>query len=171
MAGLSFHFEGLEELQRDIGKCVSRYPDQTEKELFRLAGVFTKDVNAKMPGSYASGKRPIPSEWHRTRDSGFGGGGFSVGVEIRNSAPHWHLVENGHVLKGDPAMYAAKMGGKLDSSKGHRQAKSRSKNANLRTLGFVPGRHYCENTRQEWNGKFPGYMATYVDKMLKGHNL
>lgn len=171
MADFSFHFEGLDELAADISKCVSKYPDETEKEVFRLAGAFTKDVNAKMPGSYESGKRPIPKEWHRKRDSGFSGGGYSVSVEIQNTAPHWHLVENGHVVKADPKMFAAKTGGRLDRNKSHRTAKSRSKNPNLRVLGFAPGRHYCENTRREWDSKFPAQISPFLDKMLKGCNL
>lgn len=172
MASFSFHFEGLEELQKDISTCVKRYPDETEKEVYRLAGKFTKDVNDKMPGSYANGKRPIPKEWHRTRASAFSGGGYSVAVEIENTAPHWHLVENGHVVKAVPERYAALKAGKLDGSKGRRKyARSRSKNPKLKTLGFAPGRHYCENTRREWDSEFPGYISVYLDKMLRGHNL
>ena len=173
MASYSFYFEGLEELQRDISKCVRAYPDETEKEVYRLAGQFTKDVNSKMPGYYSSGKRPIPDEWHRKRASAFSGGGYSVAVEIENTAPHWHLVENGHVVRAVPERFAALKAGKLDAGKGktRKYPKSRSKNAKLKELGFAPGRHYCEDTRREWDSEFPGYISPFLDKMLKGHNL
>jgi hypothetical protein len=168
MAKISFSFEGLDELAEDISKCVKDYPDQTEKEVYRLAGKFTKDVNEKMPGSYASGKWPIPSSWHRSRTSGWGGGGYSVSVEIQNTAPHWHLIENGHRVVADPKMYAAFKAYRLDHSKSHRKSR---KSGNTQVLGFAPGRHYCENTRREWDSKFPAQLSPFLDKMLRGHNL
>ena len=168
MAKFSFSFEGLDELANDISKCISKYPDETEKEIFRLAGVFTKDVNAKMPGKYENGKWPIPKSWHRKRDSGFSGGGYSVGVEIQNTAPHWHLIENGHWAVADPKMFAAYKAHRLDHSKRRRKS---GKSGNTRVLGKAAGRHYCENTRREWDSKFPAQLSPFLDKMLKGHNL
>ena len=63
----SFELDGMEDLQKDFQKMLQEYPDESEKEVFRLGGVFAKDVNTKMPTEYSSGKRPIPDSWHRTR--------------------------------------------------------------------------------------------------------
>ena len=169
MAGGAFAFEGLDEFKKDIEECLRKYPDETEKEVYRLAGVFIKDVNAKMPGSYAGSDKPIPDQWHRTREkSSFGG--YTVGIEMTNKHPIWHLIENGHVVKADPQRVAALKGNRLDKSKGKKKASSR-KNQNVKVLGYAPGRHYCEKTRQEWKDEWPGHVEKYIDKMLKGNNL
>ena len=168
MAKGAFSFEGLDEFKSDIEKCLKKYPDETEKEVYRLAGVFTKDVNAKMPGGYSGGERPIPKEWHRTREKATFGG-YTVGVEITNKHPIWHLVENGHVVKADPKMFAALQSGNLDKSRRNKANKKR--NTNVKVLGYSPGRHYCEKTRHEWQSEWPGHVEKYIDKMLKGNNL
>lgn len=171
MPKISFSFEGLDELKDDISKCLSRYPDETVKEVYHQAGEFTKDVNEKMSFKKSTeGKRHPTKEWHRSRETATFGG-YTVGVEIRNTAPHWHLLENGHVIKADPKMFAAYKGGRLDPSKGRRKAKSRSKNPNLRVLGKTRPRHWAQQTRDEWEDKWPEKVETFVDKMLKGHNL
>lgn len=168
----SFSFDGLDELKSDFDDMLRKYPDETEKEVYRLAGVFTKDVNAKMPSSYSSGKRPIPKEWHRSREKGKFGG-YTVGIEIENTAPHWHLVENGHEVKADPRMYAAYLGGRLDSSKGSTSKhKSRNKSQKLKVLGWAPGKGYCQKTRDEWEaGEFASYVSAFLNKLKKRHNL
>ena len=169
MARYEFSFEGMDELKNDFQKLLKEYPDETEKEVYRLAGVFSKDVNKKMPAEYSSGdvKRPLPKSWKRTREKSIGGS-YTVGVEVQNTAPHWHLVENGHVLKGNPQMAKAKAEGKLDSKKGRKK----SKKGNSKVLGWVPGKGYCLKTREEWdNGVYAGHLKKFIDKMAKGHNL
>ena len=170
MGNFSFTFEGLDELKDDFDKLLTEYPDETEKEVYRLAGVFTKEVNEKMPGDYANSdvKRPLPKSWKRTREtSGFGG--YTVGIEIENTAPHWHLVENGHVLKGNPQMAAAALGQKLLRDKGTGKTK---KKRELKTYGWVPGKAYCLRTREEWdNGEFAAHVGKFLDRLKKRHNL
>lgn len=173
MGNFTFSFEGLDELKDDFDKLLTAYPDETEKEVFRLAGEFTKEVNKKMPADYSNGKRSIPKKWKRTRETA-SMGGYTVGIEIENQAPHWHLVENGHELKGDPRMAAAKLNGRLDASKRKKKArKSRTQTgANTRTLGWVPGKGYCLKTREEWdNGEFAEHVGKFLDKLKRRHNL
>ena len=167
----SFELDGMEDLQKDFQKMLQEYPDESEKEVFRLGGVFAKDVNTKMPTEYSSGKRPIPDSWHRTRArSSFGG--YTVDIEVENTAPHWHLVENGHEVKADPAMYAAYKSGRLDHSKSKRTAKSRSKNPKLQKMGWAPGLGFCQKTRDEWeNGQFAEHIDQFLKKMIKRHKL
>lgn len=165
----SFDFEGLEELKDDFDNLLSAYPEETEKEVYRLAGVFYKDVNDKMPASYKSGKRPIPSEWHRSREKGGFGGAYTVGIEIENTAPHWHLVENGHTVVADPKMYAAYKSGRLDHSKA---TTKHGKSSNTKVLGWAPGKGYCQKARDEWdNGLFAGHVGKFLDKLKRRHNL
>lgn len=168
----SFSFDGLDELQDDFDNLLRKYPDETEKEVYRLAGVFTKDVNDKMPPSYATDKNGLPKSWHRKREKA-AFGGYTVGIEIENTAPHWHLVENGHEVKADPQMYAAYRAGKLDHSKSSKgKHKSRNKSEKLKILGWAPGKGYCQKTRDEWEGgEFEGYVGKFIDKLKKEHNL
>ncbi len=174
MSDTGFEFTGLEELQEDIAKCVAQYPEETSKKIYNLAGQFTKDVNKKFPASYDRGKRPFSKNWKRERDkTQFTG--YTVRVNVMNKSPHFHLVENGHVKKIPVSSYAAYIQNRTQSSKAEtRQKKPRKiKGATFKieNRGFVPGKHYCERTRNEWHEKYPQLVEEYVDKMLKEHKL
>ena len=176
MAIEGFRFEGLDELKSDLQKIVSKYPDETEKEVFRLAGVWTKDVNSKLDSvvrNSGTGKRPLSKSWKRSREYGGSMGAEMVSVEITNTAPHWHLIEHGHNVLGDPKMAAAFLSGKLDPGKrkGKKSGK-RHKGKNVQHLGFASGKHCAEATREEWNnGEFAEHVEKYLDRMLKEENL
>lgn len=170
MSDVSFEFNGLEELMTDFDRCIDKYPDEAEREVYRLGGVWSKDVDAKMPGGYESGKKHLKGNWKRERVKGMSGA--TVEVEVSNKGRHFHLVENGHEQRYVPEMYAAFAAGRLDSSKGGRKSKSRSDNPRLKNGNFVPGKHYAENTRDEWNnGEYAKHIKKFCDKMLKEHNL
>ncbi len=70
--------------------------------------------------------------------------GNSHFVTSTNRAPHFHLVENGH--------------DKYDFH-GHY------------TGGFVPGRHYAEKTRNEYEKKYPEKIEKAIFTELESHNL
>ena len=65
-------------------------------------------------------------------------------VTSTNKAPHFHLVENGHAKYDFHGRY---------------------------TGGFVPGRHYAERTRQEYQEKYPELMTEKISNMIAKHNL
>lgn len=167
---VEFSIDGLDELQRDFNAVVEKYPDEAEKETFKQVGRFTKDVNAKFPASYKKGKRPLSKSWKRERVRTFSG--YTVEVTGTNTAPHWHLVENGHELWIPPERYAAMMAGKLTyTGQIHRGKRRRKEKGDLMHVKFVPGKHYCELTRKEWQKKYPQTVMTFVDEMLKKNNL
>ncbi len=143
MSDAGFELGGLEDLQKDLDAVFRAYPEEASKKTYNLAGKFTKDVNAKFPEGYATGKRSLPKSWKRERER-TDHTGYTVSVNVRNTAPHFHLVENGHVKKD-------------------RKGK--------KTIGFVPGKHYCEKTRNEWKDKLPDEVGAFIDKLLKGHGL
>lgn len=136
-----FEISGLEELEEDLEAVVSRYPDETAAWLRKEANQWKKDCNSKGYSRYTDGKRPIPKSWKTEKEENIVHEVNSV--SIRNTSPHFHLVENGHrkVLWGKE------------------------------TGGFVPGKHYAEQTRAEWQDKFPEHAERYVDQMLKGQGL
>lgn len=70
--------------------------------------------------------------------------GTSSFVTSTNLAPHFHLVENGHAKYDFYGHY---------------------------TGGFVPGKHYAEQTRQEYQSKYPEIMREKINQMLEKHDL
>lgn len=68
--------------------------------------------------------------------------GATTLVLVFNSARHFHLVENGHNLV---------RGG--------------------RTVGFVPGKHMMEQTRNEYQDIIPQRFEKLCDEVLRGHDL
>lgn len=59
-----------------------------------------------------------------------------------NKAPHFHLVEDGHAKYDFHGHY---------------------------TGGFVPGRHYAERTRQEYEEKYPELILEEISYLLARH--
>ena len=173
MARVEFKFMGLDEFREDLQKVVSKYPDKAETEVYHLAGAWTKDVNEKLRGAVNhpdTGKRPLTKSWKRSRSFGGMAGAEMVAVEITNTAPHWHLIENGHRVLADPNMAAAFQNGRLDRSK--RKGRRKGKSPKLKHLGNARPRHCAQDTREEWdNGIFSGHIAKFLDKTLKEENL
>lgn len=137
---VDFTIRGLEGFQEDIEQVLSCYPDETKKVMHKTGREFTKDCNALMPTSYQSGKRAIPKSWKVTVDEVRHEANQAY---IKNTAPHFHLVENGHrkFINGQD------------------------------TGGFVPGKHYAERTSHEYEEKFPERIVEFLDEMLGGHDL
>mgnify|MGYP000973762242 CR=1 FL=1 len=112
MSEYGFELGGLEELAADIERCLEEYPEETSKKVYNLSGKFTKDVNAKFPGRYNHGKRPLSKNWKREREQTVFTG-YTIRVNVSNKSPHFHLVENGHELYITPERYAAMKAGKI----------------------------------------------------------
>lgn len=169
MSDAGFEIHGLEEMQNDIKQMFKSCPEELGKKIYSLAGKFTKDVNEKFPAEYASGKNSLRKAWKREREKTIFTG-FTVAVNVMNTAPHFHLVENGHIGKipenGLP-MHQNNNG----SGEQRRTSKSRKNKPKMRTIGFIPGKHYCERTRNEWQDKFKEEMEKFIDKLLREHRL
>ncbi|MSS91369.1 hypothetical protein FYJ45_24980 [Eisenbergiella tayi] len=137
---VDFMVKGLDDLQKDIEELISKYPDETNAKMKQIGKEFTKDCNSQMPPSYKKGKRPIPKSWKVTVDEERH---VATQTYIKNTAPHFHLVENGHKkwING------------------------------VDTGGTVPGKHYAEKTSHEYEEKFPDEIEAFLDEMLKGNKL
>lgn len=172
MASNYFEINGLEELQEDIKSLMRKYPSETEAELEKIATDFQKDVNKKFPNGGKSGRKPVSKKWKRYKlKSGLSG--MTVGLSLQNTAPHFHLVENGHKQIVNKERYAALQSGQLVFSGQKNQGKRRDANSKgMVQVGFVQGKHYCEKTRNEWNnGEFAERVEKHVDKLLKKYDL
>lgn len=128
-------------LDDDLKKVISQYPDKTLDFMRKEAGKWKKDCNKKGYDKSTSGKKPIRKSWVNAVEENYLH--QATEIQIRNNHPLFHLLENGHVkwLWGE------------------------------NTGGFVPGKHWAEKTRAEWQEKFGPDVEKYVDKILKEHNL
>lgn len=171
MSEYGFELDGLDDFAADIERCIQEYPEEASKKVYNLAGKFTKDVDEKFPGRYKRGKRPLPKNWKREREkTAFTG--YTIRINVSNKSPHFHLVENGHELYITPERYAAMKSGKITFRKAIHYGKRRTKETKgMVFAGFVPGKHYCEKTRNEWKEKFPEEVEKFLNKMLKDKGL
>lgn len=140
-----FSFEGLEEFQRDLEKAIKKAPAQAEETLIELAKDFKKSAKKKANAELKTHerkedqkKKAIRRKWgHKLVDDGLGAAAL-----VWNSAPHFHLIENGHQLV---------RGG--------------------RVIGFVPGKHIMEKTRNEYEDIVPERFEKMVDDILRESDL
>ena len=137
----SFTIEGAAELISDIERAADAFPDEMNKAMQKVNREWRKDVNRKMtfehPQRHAKGKRKFENEWRS--DTEYNTVGVITQIETRNTAPHWHLYENGHEkydFHGKP------------------------------TGGFVQGKHIAEQTRMEYETKMPDEIETAAKEIL-----
>ena len=140
-----FSFDGLEEFQHALEKAIQKAPAQTEQTLLEVAKEFKASAKRKANSALKhveregdDKKRAIKRRWgHKMVDDRLG-----ATVLVWNSAPHFHLVENGHNLV---------RGG--------------------RVIGFVPGKHIMEKTRHEYEDTVPERFEKMVEDVLKESGL
>ena len=143
--GFDFQIDGLEELERDLKKAIKKAPAQAEETLVEIAKDFKraakKRANSELKPHNREGdqkKKAIKRKWgHKMVDDNIGST-----VLVWNSAPHFHLIENGHNLV---------KGGQI--------------------IGFVAGKHIMEKTRNEYENIVPQRFEQMVDDILKGSDL
>lgn len=141
-------FIGLDDLLSDMQDLITKAPDELNTAVIKVAKDWSKDCNDKMPSGYSGksikneeGKRVVNKaslkRW-KTKIT-YNSLGMVSNVEVVNRAPHFHLVENGHrkVLFGHD------------------------------TGGFVPGKHYAEKTRKEYESKYPEKMEQAINKIME----
>lgn len=138
-----FEFDGLEELEKDLGKAIKKAPEQAKEVLKQLGRDFRKSAyrkaNAELkPHIRGDKKGAIKRKW----DSKVINDGVGATALIWNSARHFHLIENGHNLV---------RGG--------------------RVVGFVPGKHIMEKTRNDYKDVVPERFEQMIDDILKGSDL
>lgn len=163
----TFEIKGADELADKIDSLMKAYPSETEAELEKVSNDFKKDVNKKFPQEGKGTTTPVAKKWKKTKLKG-AFSGMTTGVELQNTAPHFHLVENGHELYLSPEMYTAYKNGTLQFGTTERKTTKKGGKHGLVHMGFVPGKHYCEKTRNEWNnGEFADRVEKHVTKLLK----
>lgn len=143
--GFQFSVEGLEELERDLKKAIKKAPAQAEETLIELAKEFKKSAKKKANAEMKTHKREESQKKKAIRRKwGHKLVDDKLGATalVWNSARHFHLVENGHQLV---------RGG--------------------RVIGFVPGKHIMEKTRNDYKDIVPERFEKMVDDILKESDL
>ena len=141
MASFNFSMEGMEELERDLGEAMKRYPRTMENGLINIARSFKRSAIERTP----DGNNHKGDDSTKLRKN-FGMKAYRMGmaslVLVYNSAPHFHLVEDGHELISHGEF-----------------------------AGFVPGKHMMEKTRNEYEDIVPERFEALCDQILRGHGL
>ena len=141
----TFEISGLEELERDLTKAVKQCPEEAKETLKVLGREFRKTAykNANRAlNKHVRKEGDKKGAIKRKWDSKVVGDSVGMAALIWNSARHFHLVENGHKLV-----------------------------RNGTTVGFVPGKHIMEKTREEYKEVVPERFERMIDDILKGCNL
>lgn len=136
-----FSFDGLEELERDLEKAIKKAPLQAEETLKELAKEFKASAKKKANSELKHVKRNENDKKYAIKanwGSKIVDDGLGMAALIWNKAPHFHLVENGHQLV---------RGGKV--------------------VGFVPGKHIMEKTRNDYKDVVPERFEKMADNILK----
>ena len=131
-----FELDGLDDLAKDLQKASSLYPDETKKAMKSLALRFVKDVQSEEPDY---DKVLATKKWKREVEASANNG--RIQVNITNTHPLHHLLENGH----EKYFMGRHIG------------------------GWVPGKHYTDRTRQDWNrsGKVADELNKVCNRVFK----
>ncbi|MFG6367785.1 MAG: HK97 gp10 family phage protein [Lachnospiraceae bacterium] len=140
-----FSFDGLEEFQRNLEKAIQKSPVQAEKTLKKLGRDFKSSAKKRAESELQhvdrkeeDKKKAIGERWGSKRvDDRLG-----MAVMVWNSAPHFHLIEDGHQLV---------QGGQV--------------------IGFVEGKHIMKKTQEEYADIVPKRFEKMVDDILKESDL
>lgn len=140
-----FEFEGLEELERDLIKAIKACPTKAEDTLKDIAKDFKKSAKKRANSELKPHER-TGGDKNKAIKRKWGhklvDENMGATALVYNSARHYHLIENGHNLV---------KGGQI--------------------IGFVPGKHIMEKTRNEYENIVPQRFEQTVDDILKGSDL
>ena len=89
-------FRGMEEFLAKLNQVANEYADTSEKHLRKVGNKLKKNAKQNSPDSGIEHKHKLKNEWH-SKVKGLQG--KDLEYQLRNSSPHYHLVEHGHVQK------------------------------------------------------------------------
>ncbi|MCD3223941.1 HK97 gp10 family phage protein [Clostridium botulinum] len=135
MSSVEFKFEGMEQFQEELKRINREFPDAQEKILDK--GIKNLRKKSKKLTPYrAKDKVHIRDKYKVTKPTY---NGLEMETTMTNKAPHFHLVNNGHI--------------QLDR-KGNE-------------CGFVEGQHMAERAMEEMETEFPNQVEKMIGKLLR----
>lgn len=142
---MEFRVTGLGELERDLKKAVNQCPEVAKDTLKTLGNDFKKAAKNKANRDLKSHTR-TGNQKKKAIKAKWGskvvGDRLGMAALIWNSARHFHLVDKGHNLVKDG-----------------------------RVIGFVPGKHIMQKTKQEFEEIVPEVFEKMIDNILRGNQL
>lgn len=138
---IQMNIEGLDDLIDSLENLTKKYPDEAGELLRADALKLRKDIvlSARDKTNTKSQSKKSLGRAGSYRVSRVQGYGIRQYVEVTAKAPHFHLVEHGHVQL----------------------------NKNGEAIGFVPGRHFMEPVVNKFEDEVPVHAEKMVGELLK----
>jgi hypothetical protein len=133
---MDFDLNGLTELSDNLTKAIRKYPDLAEEKLETTSKNFKKRVIqiTKQSTNVYTGK--LIKGFKLDKIQGYG---INLSKNFRGTAPHFHLIENGH----------------------------NQTTADGKKVGWVPGLQIVKQARDEYESIMPDVMQTLIDDITK----
>lgn len=127
----------MQEFIAKLNHVQNKYPSQAEDALRKGARSMVKALKNNSPDSGRSHKNKLKNSWRMEVE---GTTGNDLQANIRSKAPHFHLVDRGHVKK----------------------------NRSGKVVGYVPGAHFLQKTIDSDGKDIQRKMGEQLLKKLKG---
>jgi hypothetical protein len=85
----------IDEFNAKLSTAIKKYPDWAEQELKKAARKLKQEIQKNSPDSGSNHKNKIKNSWTYQ----IKGWRELTEADIRSKAPHFHLIERGHVIK------------------------------------------------------------------------
>lgn len=156
---MSLEMNGLSDLQKDLLEIAFKKLPKEKKKVMRKAGNKAKSHVAKQARKKVDKKDNVyHKKWKRGKV--FDNAQKQTVVRVINSAPHAHLIEDGHrkVIQNGRTL---KSGQYVEY-----------KNAG-QEIGFVPGRKVLDQGMRDFenSGQYTQILSDWIDDMLKDGKL
>ena len=130
---MELEIEGYEVCKETLSKVILETPLAAKQGLRLAANGLRKDARARTPDSGKESKQKLKKKYGvKVIEEG-----LNMKALVYNSAPHFHLVEQGHELI-----------------------------INGKNCGFVLGKHFFEKTVDEYDEKMPQIVENMINKEL-----
>ena len=147
---MEIRLDGMEELRADLLRAVRAEPGMARTALEKAGKKFKSAVIKETYSAVEKKTGNLAKGYKLDKVEGFGN---NMHINFRATAPHFHLIENGH----EQVSQKTRKGKKLRNGG--------------RNIGFVPGRLIVAKVRVEYGNKFPKDVAEQFNKMLEENNL
>lgn len=100
MSGVKFELTGLDEFEKTLVDMIEiKYPEEVKKILYEIADELKEEAKRRTPvGTENKSKsKKLINSWKVGRVKNVKGEFF---IEVKNTAPHAHLIEDGHRIVG-----------------------------------------------------------------------
>jgi hypothetical protein len=136
LSDTGFDLNGFSDLQENLQKAIKKYPDMGAERLENISKDFKKRVIQITKQSVDSHTGKLIRGFKLDKMRGFG---VNMEKDFRGTAPHFHLIENGH-------NQVTKDG---------------------RNVVWVPGRLIVKQARDEYADKMPQEMQKLIEDITR----